>query len=193
MVINIKKVGSLKKPRIKDLRHFVQLYIEPNPPTVKWKKMKYLGVADGKKRIIYLNPTIPLKGSYGIYIGNGYLYKSKVKSRLRLSGGEQYFLILLHEIGHFTINTTPPEEYISVRKKLRKMHPKDLQMQSLAAEKYFKRKKNEREKDYLGRLEGFRTWLICGDYIIGHIVVEEWAVREFKKQRKRIKEILKHD
>jgi hypothetical protein len=66
-------------------------------------------------------------------------------------------------------------------------------MQSLAAEKYFKRKKNEREKDYLGRLEGFRTWLICGDYIIGHIVVEEWAVREFKKQRKRIKEILKHD
>jgi hypothetical protein len=60
------------------------------------------------------------------------------------------------------------------------------------ARNYLSRKKNESEEDYEGRLRSFQSWLV-GDWDKQHIAIEEWAIKEFRKHRKRIKEILKYD
>ncbi len=68
----------------------------------------------------------------------------------------------------------------------------DILLRCLAAEEYLKEKKNEKWQDYEERLKSFQSWL-CGDWDKQHIAIEEWAIKEFRKHRKRIKEILKYD
>jgi hypothetical protein len=51
------------------------------------------------------------------------------------------------------------------------------------------RRKGEKQSYWLGRYEDFRSWLI-GDRIGDHISVEDWARKEFKKQRKRIRQLI---
>lgn len=182
-------MNKIKRPRIKDLQDFANSYFIRQPPVIRWKKMKCCGMAILNKNIIYLNPDMPLVSSYYISVANdSLLYKSK--KYLKLSEGEQYFLTLLHEIGHFKMKLKPPREYILIRNKLRKEFPNNLKMQDYMAEDYIEPKKNEIEAEYLGRLEGFRTWLV-GDYNEEHNAVEDWSREEFKKQRKTIKRILR--
>ncbi len=69
--------------------------------------MKYLGLANEHDWEIYLNPTIPLKCTHAIGVGFD-LYTPTVKLRLR--EGEQYFLTLLHEIGHFEVHLPVSKE-----------------------------------------------------------------------------------
>ena len=50
-------------------------------------------------------------------------------------------------------------------------------------------KKGEMDSDYYGRIEDFRSWLLGGS-ASEHISVEKWAKKEFKKHRKKIREML---
>ena len=151
--------------------------------------MDALGRAVFEENTIYLNPDMRAKGINWIQIAGGEInYQSK--HRLILKEGELYFLILLHEIGHFKIKLRPPQEYYSARAKLRKLYPNDIKMQHYCAWDYLKPKKMETDEDYFARVLSFQTWLL-GDYADNHIAVEEWGIAEFKKQRKKIIEIIK--
>ncbi|MHC4270665.1 MAG: hypothetical protein ACYSTS_19720 [Planctomycetota bacterium] len=140
------KPNIMKKPRIKTLNAFVKLYSDilmNDPPRVKWKQMpEHKGCADLKNNIIYLDSNNPVNSVFEHQFTYDLDLPEYVPSiKFRLKEGEQYFLTLLHEIGHFKMRY-----------------------------------------DLLSYL-----W---GDWDQKHIAVEEWARKEFKKQRKRIKKIL---
>jgi len=44
-----------------------------------------------------------------------------------------------------------------------------------------------------GRLEDFRCWLATGETMWNHVRVDEWALREFLKKRKLIRQLLNRD
>ncbi len=90
-------------------------------------------------------------------------YTPRIK--LTLNEGEQYFLTLLHEIGHFIMWQTPKV--------------------------IVKRKRSETERGFKRRYREAKNHLVCD--IVNHKAIETWARRQFKKQRKKIEEILKYD
>lgn len=148
--------------------------------------MKYLGLAYTKRSLIYINPNITLEhlSDFGI---PGVQFNTKSLTKLKLKEGEQYFFILLHEIGHFKKHVKPPREFIAAKDKLVKMYPDNLKMQYYAADTFLKIKKSETVMQYDIRKELFREWLQSGDYLLEHHNVEEWAITEFKKHRKIVK------
>ena len=108
----------MKRPRIKDLNEFVKLYnhiFMDDPPVVKWKKMlEYVGYADLNNNIIYLS-TINLGSEYEHqFTGSLGIPEYVLSIKFRLKEDEQYFLTLLHEIGHFKMHYDPlpvPKEW----------------------------------------------------------------------------------
>jgi len=167
-----------------------------------------MGLADLKKNVIYLNPEIePVDGSCKTGQWN---YRPKKK--IKFADGEQYFLTLLHEIGHFKIKKKPLKEWINLKRKLMREAKEYLRIDKTRAiswgdkpktrkeeQEYIDwhldsnaevvRKKGESYSYYLGRCEDFRSWLL-GGWISRHISVEEWARKQFKKRRKKIRELL---
>ncbi len=191
----------MKKIRISKLRNFAKLYFgDDDLPRIEWKKMEHMGHTYVRRNIIYLNPDIPLsKATEDIVTG----YISYTPStKLRLKEGEQYYLVLLHEIGHFEERLHPfpvPEEWDSIIWIMQKERPfvllgyppkdeKDELWRCMNAY-LLKEKEGESEDAYESRLASFQSWL-CGDWDKQHQWVEEWAIKEFKKHRKRIKKIL---
>ncbi len=151
--------------------------------------MKYFGLAAYNENTIYLKPDMSLVGHDNIQIGRGStIYKHR---KIKLKEGEQYFLTLLHEIGHFKIKIKPPNYYYLLRARLCEQYPNDIEMQTDGAWDLIHPKKNESDAEYMHRVDKFRSWLI-GDYLDEHNSVEDWAIEEFKKQRKEIREILKN-
>lgn len=181
--------SKMKNKIIKELQEFTKLYFKKNPPAVKWKKMEANGMADRENNIIYLNPDIPLKKSLSIEIGDGISYKPK--TRLKFSDSEKFFKVLIHEIGHFKRRLKPQREYYSIRNRLRKMYPNDIKTQYMYADSVIEIKNNESTEDYTVRIEDFRCWFKNGWTMAEHVEVENWSTEEFKKQRKKIKEIIK--
>ncbi len=194
------------RPRIKDLNKFVQLYhsiLLDEPHSVKWKKMEDRGGVDYYSDTIYLNPTIPLKSEWTHIINKKYVPSVK----LRLREGEQYFFTLLHEIAHFKLHYNPlsvPKEWVDIYVKLLKSTPNptpsfrlrkppkdinDVLWLCTRAMTHLKQKENEKDQDYVERYGSLASWL-CGDWDKEHIEAEEWAIKEFRKQRKRINKIL---
>lgn len=195
------------KPKLKDLQNFAKQYFPYKCPAVRWKRIEgYNGQAYTEKNIIYLNPEIPLN-CWGCKTGEAtYAPKAKIKMR----GGEQYFLVLIHEIGHFKIKLKPPKYFKELKKRTikaiklyRKLRDKirsenksrkkitldeivtEIDYDSSLNRKFFTKGKWDE-----GKWLEFRSWL-GRDLMSEHIKVEDWAIREFKKQRKKIKEILK--
>lgn len=169
-----------------------------------------MGRALLKDKIIYLNPAIPLHCD-GIKVGSG---TYELKDNLKLKEGEQYFLTLLHEIGHFRIKKKPLLEWIKLKRKLTRKAKEMLRIERIRDKNFghkprtkkeekryileyihynadgaLEPKKGESDSYYLGRSEDFRDWLL-GDMTSEHISVEDWARKEFKKQRKKIRKIL---
>ena len=169
------------KPKIVNLKQFAKRYFKNHYPLIKYKKLKdgLNGVADTKKRVIYLN--INQTGGFGCAVGEvTYIPKTKVK----LSAWERYFAALLHEIAHFKIKFHEPSKKFEriKRKIIREFYPK-LEKESLDDIAY-------NAADYLSEWElvKFRGWL--GKHSTeNHIKVEEWAIKEFKRQRKSINKI----
>lgn len=179
---------KLENKILEDLQAFTNLYFKDNSPKVEWKDMKYDGKTVWEENKIYLNPQTR-EEFWKLNFGE-IDYRSK--TRLKLSEEEKYFLILLHEIGHFKIKPKPSKEYIIARRRLQKMWGDNKKLHLEFASDRLKHKRNESDEDYEGRLLDFRHWLVTEHTNSEHVEVEEWAIEEFKKQRKRIKEIIKN-
>lgn len=209
----------MKKPTIEQLQNFAESYFDRRCPKVKWNKMnmsllkknkklygskydiEFYGLADRKKNTIYLNPVTPRDIVSDLMIGKICVYTPN--TRLKLREGEQYFMNLLHEIGHFKFRIKPPneKEYVSIKRKLVRAIKKKygvswpmatVSMLNNTLPDCIPKKKYERIAHYSSRLAEFKSWLF-GDYIVEHEKVINWAASEFKKQRKKIESILENN
>lgn len=88
----------MKKPKLQDLQGFAKKYLKISIK-VKWEnwenKQRVYGFAVLDKNIIVLHQEIPVN------LRVSSLSEGKRKIAPVFDGGEQYFYILLHEIGHF--------------------------------------------------------------------------------------------
>lgn len=153
------------------------------------------GCADYEKNTIELNPSIPLELDFCLVGG---LFYITYDYKLMLSDGEQYFRVLLHEIGHckitFKHRIKVPEGYKELERLLKKtckkqaIGPGELRYRT---EDYLS---NYYEGDYLeGAIEDFVAYYRSSDFTADHTAVEDWARSEFKKRRNEILTILKNE
>lgn len=173
--------------------------------------MNHLGMAVESKNLVYLNPN-SLPKDCGCKVGSGHYVPVK---KIKLRDGEQYFLDLLHEIGHFKIKKKPPKEWIILKRRLMKDGKKSLKIEETRDKKFgrykpktkkekrryiceyvhymaedeLKQRKGESRNEFYGRLEDFKDWLM-GDMTSEHISVEDWARKEFFKSRNKIRALL---
>lgn len=202
------------KPTLKTLRVFAKRYFK-KPIPIRYKKFKssLCGMAYFPKRAIALNYNIPLDNSR-FYVGCGISFDYKKYYReLKLKEGDQYFLTLLHEIAHFKFKLKPSKTWIKLKtklseeveealrekmifiyvcglKRLTKAEKSDYVESWLDCNAKLKRKKDESDLMYLIRNDKFRGWVMGHGIIEEHERVELWAIREFKKRRKEIKQLL---
>ena len=189
-----RQVGKRKndRPILGELQSLANTYFR-KPPVVKWRRMKgRSGEADLEKRVIYLN-RYNQKGP-GCEIGLGLFYRPRVKFNPPLSSKEEYYLTLLHEIGHFKIRNPMPR---SVRKIIRKLRTESLDLKpNLKANRLRERMWEEAgalpmidgrtDDEYTTRVEIVRHWIFGMD-IVGHARVENWAIKEFRRLRNSFK------
>ena len=173
---------------LEDLQTFTNSYFKRSPPIVEWKDMKNYGQALWDENKIYINPHMS-ESSWEFQFGE---IEYRAKTRLKLSREEKYFQVLLHEIGHFKIKPNPPKEYFIARRNLQKMWGDNKKLHFKFAGNCLELMENESPEDYVVRLKDFRHWLATEHTYAEHVQVEEWAIEEFKKQRKRIREIIKN-
>lgn len=168
----------MKKLSIKIFQSFTNRYFGSRPPKVLWKKSKeWNGLADYKKRVIYINPDEEAGVQRGCSIGDGLHFPKK---SVALKDGEQYFLTLLHEIAHFKFrkNKAPNKKFHKIALVLKKEYPNDLERQIYASQDFL-----ESGQQY----DSFRMWFLGS---VNHWQVETWARKEFQKRRKNIKKLL---
>jgi hypothetical protein len=146
---------KLESKMLEDLQMFTNSYFERNPPVVEWKDMKNNGQALWDENKIYINPQM-CKSSWELQFGE---IEYRAKTRLKLSREENFFQVLLHEIGHFKIEPNPPKEYFIARRNLRNMWGNNKKLHLEFAGNNLKRKEDESDEDYEGRLMDFRHWL----------------------------------
>jgi hypothetical protein len=121
-------------------------------------------------------------------VANGfYLYKKQFK----LKHSEQYFLILLHEIGHAKIKPPIPERYVKARGLLERDYPDDKELQIYNVADYVKQRRNETVEKWQEVVLDIESWIATGLADSQHIEIGKWAVREFRRNRDEIREILK--
>jgi hypothetical protein len=179
---------KLENKMMKDFQTFTNSFFKNNPPIIEWKNMKNYGEAIWDENKIYINPQMN-ETMWELEFGE---IEYRSQTRLKLSKDEKYFQVLLHEIGHFKIKPKPPKEFIAARRNLQKKWGDDKKLHLEFAGNYLEPKENESGEDYEGRLMGFRHWLATEHTYEEHMQVEEWSIEEFKKQRKRIREIIKN-
>ena len=167
-----------QKPSLKILKDFSAKYFKGGKtPAIQWKKIGSMGEADYKKNRIYLNPKQHFE-KFGCGIGGSMLYRPATK--IKLTAWEGYFATLLHEIAHFKFRSWKiPKKWLSLKNKLRREYPRDLEMQGYSAEDYLDQFENEME------MEDFQMYVVGGARNIPslHVQVEEWAISEFEKKR----------
>lgn len=201
------------KPKLKDLQEFTKQYFQKRVPPIRWKKMEYLGLANYKKNMIFLNPNIPIDSLYYNKKGRKLICLSLVEGTfifnytINFEEGEQYFFVLLHEIAELKIQEESPKYFKTIRdraiKEIKKKNrirnkllgkrggDKKITIENIITEidynysHLFETKGKRNENKWLN----FRSWL-GGETDNRHIKVERWAIKEFKKQRKKIKRIL---
>jgi hypothetical protein len=154
---------------------------------VQLADIKPRGYADLEKREICLSPIQSLE-QHGFSAGGGAWYDYRETwERLKLKQGEQYFLTLLHEIGHFKKKLRPPTEYLRAKKRLMKAYPNNLEAQIYNAGQFI-RIPNRQDRAQ-GKIADFESWL-AGEWIREHILVDKWAFEEFRRRRKSIRDSL---
>lgn len=202
---------TTKRPSIKILQEFARQYFPRRCPAVRWKKIGCMGLAVRKKNLIYINPVIPPK-DYQCKVGSGWYEPAE---KIRVKDGEQYFLTLIHEVGHFKIIKKPPKEWIILKRRLMRDGRQRLKLEEATDRKFgcykpktkkekrryvyehvhymasyeMKQRKGEDNSEFYGRIEDFRDWFM-GDMASEHASVEDWARKEFLKHRKKIRSLL---
>lgn len=179
------------KPNIESLAKFAGEYVRN--VSVKWvgQTEDFWGLAKVKRKAIYLNTKIPLQCIRGFYPGDGCYSKYSSRKGLGLTEGKQYFLVLLHEIGHFRRHRRVPKYYKWIRDQVRRGYPRDKEMQVCSVEDYVKRRKGESDAKLEWRLSDIRCYVCGGGRAwIKEFSVDSWARREFKRKRNRIGRLL---
>jgi hypothetical protein len=176
----------IKKPSIEILQQFSDGYFKQNPPKLQWHDGKpFLGCAVLVENSILLKPSMPLNLE-GCRVDDGSFYMPKLQFQLK--DGEQYFYVLLHEIGHFKkvhlerAKHIIPAEYIRIIKKLEKEYPDDNSDQYYGVESIVKRRKGETVQKWQERVDLTKIY-ITGELPELHSSVEDWARKEFLKRR----------
>ncbi len=173
-------------PTIQMLTSFARKYI-PNV-TVKWETMKGDGLAEVEKKTISLSRNISLDSQSCLISNFGTITYEK---DLKLKPGEQYFLCLLHEIGHFKTHLKIPKYYERIKQRVEKVHP-NKESQMFLADDLLNQRKDEDDEEFNERLIDLKTYILSGasGRIKEHMAVYKWARREFLKKRKTINKLL---
>ena len=178
--------AMIKKPSIEILQQFSDGYFKQNPPKLKWHDGKpFLGCSVLIENSILLKPSMPLNPE-GCQVDDGSFYMPKLQFQLK--DGEQYFYVLLHEIGHYKkvhlerAKQIIPAEYIRIIKKLEKEYPDDNFGQYYGVEDIVKRRKGETVQKWQERVELTKIY-ITGELLELHSSVEDWAREEFLRRR----------
>jgi hypothetical protein len=177
----------IKKPSIEILQQFSDGYLKQNPPKLQWHDGKpFLGCAVLVENSILLKPSMPLNLEGCRVDDDGSFYMPKLQFQLK--DGEQYFYVLLHEIGHFKkvhlegAKRIIPAEHIRIIKKLEKEYPDDNFGQYYGVESIVKRRKGETVQKWQERVDLTKIY-ITGELPELHSSVEDWARKEFLKRR----------
>lgn len=192
----------MKKPTLKNLRNFAKGYFKNECPIIKRKKMSgKSGEADIKNKKIYLNPTISLGHMFeGVILK----YPYKPKTDIKLREGEQYFEVLLHEIGHFkeAEKFKPPKKWVKARKRIKtewlrligetkdEEYRKSVLFALVEQDDCFRQREVEEKCDRWSRIQDFVYWFL-GCFPPREIQVVDWTIEEFKKRRMDIDRFLK--
>lgn len=194
-------IDANKRPSIEALTSFAKLYFGNEPcPTIQYdeklEKGRW-GEADQKNKKISINPYTPW-GALEDNIGreSGLIFYQPTPSDIILNEGEQYFLVLLHEVGHFKKEKIwrVPEEWLESKKQLEAKYPGDEEDRPRCAVDYIKKVEGECEAAYSRRVGFFQLWCFlqwsgqCKKFF--EVVIDEWAINEFKKRRREIRNIL---
>jgi hypothetical protein len=148
------------------------------------------GQSDLQKLVIFLAPRQRLNAD-AIHLGFAYAYRIGPKYRkMKLRQDEVYFLTLLHEIGHFKIKERVPKMYERLKRELVGKGISDHLIELTYIENKMRRRSGERESAWRLRLADFMSWLTLGETITHHMKVENWAINEFERKRKKITGIL---
>ena len=182
------------RPRLEVLQRFSNRYFRTSPPAVKWHTFKdnsYYGMAKYEINSIYLNRNIPIEHQ-GCMAGR--LIPLVPRRKFVLIDGEQYFLVLLHEIGHYKISKRfgikVPKWFKPLKQKIQQEYPDDIEKQHYSVEYYIAQKPGQPASQWLGIVENFKCYLITGDSVQHHGAVELWARNEFKKRRRVIRSLI---
>lgn len=180
-------------PTLEMLQQFCNGYFKKNPPTVKrhlFEEDGIAGYADFTHNCIQLAPTIAVDRDF-CHVGGEFsiLYDEK----LNLQPGDQYFLVLLHEIAHFKITKNSRVRIPADYKVLKQILDRKLTYRPGEREYIIKEFFNKKYQDeYLvGAIQDFTTWYKTGDFLDHHATVDQWARREFKKRRTEIHLLLR--
>jgi hypothetical protein len=187
---NMEKTGELQ-PREKALLFCMQGFVERylgEDWSVCWVDRKDVrGFVEEDSKKIYIAVDQPATDA-GFAVANGiYFYKKPFKLR----HGEQYFLTLLHEIGHVKIKPPVPKRYVGVRRLLERDYPNDRELQVYNVANYVKQRRNETVEKWQGVVLDIQSWIATGLVDSQHAEIDKWAVREFRRNRGEIREILK--
>ena len=148
------------------------------------------GQSDIHEEIIHLSPKQELN-SDAIGLGLSYAYRIGPKYRsMKLKPQEMYFLTLLHEIGHFKVREKIPKSYFRIEKEIIGESTSDRLIELSIIESRIKRRSGEKESAWKLRLADFMSWLTTGETISHHVKVENWAIDEFERKRKKINDLL---
>lgn len=184
-----------KRPTLEVLQKFTNSYFKRNPPKVKWHRFPDGIVGDA----VFKNNSIRLSLSMAIdNLGCAVGFLSYIpESEIILEEGEQYFLYLLHEIGHFKITKKcrikVPSEYKELKRILHqqgitKKGVRDPEKVISIIERYVR--KHFEDEYVAGTIEDFKTYFLYGDFVAHHSAVENWAIKKFENRREEIREIL---
>ena len=150
------------------------------------------GQSDLQRRVIYLAPKQRLHAD-AIGLGFAYAYHIGPKYRkMRVQRYEIYFLTLLHEIGHFKIRERVPRKYERLKRELVEKGVSDHLIELTYIEDKMRRRSAESEDAWRLRLADFMSWLTLGETITHHMKVENWAIDEFERKRKKIVTMLQN-
>jgi hypothetical protein len=148
------------------------------------------GQSDLQRHVIYLALRQRLNAD-AIHLGFAFAYRIGPKYRkMKLQSDEVYFLTLLHEIGHFKIKERVPQKYERLKRDLVGKGVSDHLIELSYIEIKMRRRSGERESAWRLRLADFMSWLTLGETITHHMKVENWAIDEFERKRKKITAML---